>query len=277
MKKSLSFLIVIGLISIQLQAQWKDLFNGRNLSGWDTYLGPPFPAVGENRNDLPPIGLNTDPKKVFSVVKHEGENVVRISGENFGGISTKDEFENYHLRLEFKWGKLKWHPKENSKMDSGLLYHANGKHGADSGFWMQSQEFQIQEGDCGDYWGCAGAIFDVPAVKDAKGEYHYSKKGELLTFQDKTPVGRHCIKEPDAENPTGQWNTVDLYCFGDTAVHVINGKVTMVLYHSKRKGENGLEPLKKGKIQIQCEGAEIFYKNIKIESIAALPAYLTGN
>jgi hypothetical protein len=240
-------------------------------------LGPPFPAVGENRTGVQPIGLNTDPNKVFSVVKLEGENVVRISGENFGGISTKDEFENYHLRLEFKWGKLKWHPKENSKMDSGLLYHANGKHGADSGFWMQSQEFQIQEGDCGDYWGCAGAIFDVPAVKDAKGEYHYSKKGELLTFQDKTSVGRHCIKEPDAENPTGQWNTVDLYCFGDTAVHVINGKVTMVLYHSKRKVENGLEPLKKGKIQIQCEGAEIFYKNIKIEPIAALPAQLTGN
>jgi hypothetical protein len=277
MKKALFFLTVLGLISTQLQAQWKSLFNGKNLSGWDTYLGPPFPAVGENRTGVPPIGLNTDPKKVFSVVKLEGENVMRISGENFGGISTKDEFENYHLRLEFKWGKLKWPPKENSKMDSGLLYHANGKHGADSGFWMQSQEFQIQEGDCGDYWGCAGAIFDVPAVKDAKGEYHYSKKGELLTFQDKTPVGRHCIKEPDAENPTGEWNTVDLYCFGDTAVHVINGKVTMVLYHSKRKVENGLEPLKKGKIQIQCEGAEVFYKNIKIESIAALPTHLTGN
>ena len=274
MKKNLFCLIAVFVISTQLHAQWRALFNGKNLDGWDTYLGPPFPAVSEERRGVPPIGLNIDPKQTFSVVKADGENLLRISGEYFGGISTKEEYENYHLSLQFKWGKLKWHPKENSKMDSGLLYHANGKHGADSGFWMQSQEFQIQEGDTGDYWGCAGAIFDVPAVKDAKGEYHYSKTGPLLTFQDKTPVGRHCIKEPDAENPTGQWNTLELYCFGDTAVHVVNGKVTMVLYHSQRKSDTGMEPLKKGKIQLQCEGAEIFYKNIRIRPIKALPADL---
>ena len=44
------------------------------------------------------------------------------------------------------------------KKDSGLLYFAVGNHGADYGAWMRSQEFQIQEGDCGDYWGVAGGM-----------------------------------------------------------------------------------------------------------------------
>jgi hypothetical protein len=39
--------------------------------------------------------------------------------------------------------------------------------------------------------------------------------------------------------------------------------------------ENGKElPLTKGKIQIQSEGAEVFYKGIKIQSIDKLPAEL---
>ncbi len=49
----------------------------------------------------------------------------------------------------------------------------------------------------------------------------------------------------------------------------------MVLYHLKQsdKGQN-LLPLVKGKIQIQSEGAEIFYRNIKIQDVKQLPIEL---
>ncbi len=249
---------------------WQYLFNSKDLSGWDTYLGAQFPPVGEDRTGVVPIGLNKDPKQVFTVVTEDGQPALHISGEQFGGISTVGEYENYHLQLQFKWGKHKYHPKENSKMDSGVLYHANGEHGVDWGFWMQSQEFQVQEGDCGDYWGVAGAIFDVPAKKQGEKDWIYDPNGEMLTFKDKTPVGRHCIKSPDAEKPTGEWNTLDLYCFGDTAVHVVNGKINMVLYKSRRPAGNGYEPLKKGKIQLQSEGGEVYYRNIRILPINQL-------
>ncbi|MEK7257349.1 MAG: family 16 glycoside hydrolase [Bacteroidota bacterium] len=253
---------------------WRYLFNNKDLSGWDTYLGAQFPPVGEDRTGVQPIGLNIDPKQTFSVVTEDGQKALRISGEHFGGISTTEDFENYHLQLQFKWGKHKYHPKENAKMDSGVLYHANGEHGVDWGFWMQSQEFQVQEGDCGDYWGVAGAIFDIPAKKYGEKDWIYDPAGKLMTFMDKTPVGRHCIKSPDAEKPTGEWNTLDLYCFGDKAIHVVNGKVNMILYNSRRPGEKGMEPLAKGKIQLQSEGAEIFYRNIRILPISQLPAEL---
>lgn len=252
---------------------WQNLLNNKDLSGWDTYIGPPFPPEGEDRKGIPPVGLNKDPKQVFSMVTEDGTQALRISGEQFGGISTTEQFENYHLQVQFKWGKLKWHPRKNAKMDSGILYHANGEHGADGGFWMQSQEFQVQQGDCGDYWGVAGAIFDIPAKKHNE-NWIYDAKGELLTFEDKTSVGRHCIKAPDAEKPDGEWNTLDLYCYGDTAVHVMNGKVVMVLYNSRHLYNNKMTPLTKGKIQIQSEGAEVFYRNIRIRPITEIPAKL---
>ncbi len=152
---------------VKIRGTEKSLFNGKDLSGWDTYIGPLYDSVKKDFAGEP-IGLNKDPNHVFSVVKENGKPALRISGENFGGISTKEEFGNYHLRLEFKWGKLKWHPKRNAKRDSGILYHAVGPHATDGLFWMRSQEFQIQEGDCGDYWGCGGAFADVPAERQSE-------------------------------------------------------------------------------------------------------------
>ncbi len=251
--------------------KWSILFNAKNFNGWDTYLGPPLDESGEMISQIP-VGLNRDPKKVFSVIEQGGEKVIRISGEQWGGISTKREFENFHLRLLFKWGKLKWGQKKSSKRDSGLLYFAVGKNGADYGAWMRSQEFQIEEGNSGDYWGVAGGIQDIPSIKTSDSTYIYSAAGQLNTFSATSNSGRHCTKQGDAEKPTGQWNTLDLYCHGDTSVHVINGKVMMVLYHSSQSENGKVIPLVKGKIQIQSEGAEVFYKQIKVESIAAIPA-----
>jgi hypothetical protein len=252
------------------KCKWKSLFNGKDLSGWDTYLGPRYDTILKKRETIP-IGLNIDPAKVFDVVQMDGEKVLRISGENFGGISTTREFENYHLQLQFKWGQLKWAPRKAGKRDSGLMYHAVGPHGADGGNWMRSHEFQIEEGDCGDYWACAGAVFDVKSEKNQNNLYLYSKNGDLFTFSTASTTGRRCIKYPDAEKPSGEWNTIDLYCFGNTSVHMINGVVNMIL-HNSRQIEGVTEiPLTKGKIQIQSEGAEIFYRNIQICSIKKIP------
>jgi hypothetical protein len=261
------------IISTKNKNEWMLLFNGKDLTGWDTYIGPLFDSSGNKLNDMP-IGLNKDPNHVFSVVEEGGEKVIRVSGENFGAISTTKDFENYHLQLMFKWGLLKWIPKKDKKRDSGLLYHSVGPPGTDFGFWMRSQEFQIEEGNCGDYWGVAGGIEDIKTIKKSDSEYVYTSTGQWNTFSATSKTGRRCIKGTDAEKPSGEWNTLDLYVHGDTSVHVINGKLMMVLYHS-RQLENGKElPLTKGKLQIQSEGAEVFYKQILIKPLKIIPANL---
>jgi len=266
MKRIFTSLLAIALMSCTSQNQssketqndWTQLFNGKDLTGWDTYIGADS------------LGLNNDPNKVFSVAEVDGESVLRISGQQFAGISTTQEFENFHLQLQFKWGELKWPPRENSKRDSGVLYFAGGKHGVDANAWMRSQEFQVQEGDTGDYWGVAGGAFEIPVVKDGE-NYIYDPSGELMPFSTISEFGRHAIKNPDGESPTGEWNTIDIYCLGGTAVHMINGKVVMVLYNSSVVQDGTLVPLTKGKIQLQSEGAEVFYRNIQVENINSLP------
>ena len=52
---------------------WAPLFNGTDLSGWETSLG--LPVGGKD-----PVGVGRDPKGVFSVVELDGKPAIRITG-----------------------------------------------------------------------------------------------------------------------------------------------------------------------------------------------------
>jgi hypothetical protein len=253
---------------------WRSLFNGKDLTGWNTWLGKP-PGGKEA------VGLNKDPTKVYTVVTMDGRPAIRISGEVFGALTSQEEFENYHVKLEFKWGEKKWPPRERAVRDSGLLYHCVGPHGAAGSFWMKSLECQIQEHDCGDFWSVAGAIVDVEAVPQSRSPQSpiVYRKGagkvtapRLLKLPDgKTRNDPRIIKNADHEKPTGQWNTIEVLTVGQTSVHAVNGKVVMVLTGSRHKVNDREEPLTKGKIQLQSEGAEVFYRNIAVKPISTIP------
>lgn len=265
-----SILFILVNCSPTPKENWEVLFDGSSLDGWDTYLGAQ--RIKDDTTVYQPLGLNVD-TSVFKIVNLEGEKVLRVSGEIWGGISTKKEFENYHLQLQFRWGELKWYPreKESDRRDSGLLYHGVGEHGKGDGFWLRSQEFQVQEGDCGDYWGVAGAMFDIKASLNMDSIFQYDPMGALLTFSHNSETGRHCKKYPDTEKPSGEWNTIDLYCFKNTSVHVMNGVVVMVLENSRQSDNGNERELIKGKIQLQSESAEVFYRNVKIRPIERIP------
>ncbi|WP_018617579.1 3-keto-disaccharide hydrolase [Spirosoma luteum] len=273
--KSLSFAVCVWFFSafpvfgqLTRSAGWQTLFNGKDFTGWETYLDRPYAKDDQPKGA--PLGLNNDPNHVFSVVQEDGKPALRVSGETFGGINTLTDFENYHLRFEFKWGTKKWPPRLDRPRDSGLLYHSVGPHGTPM-LWMESFEFQIQEGDTGDYWGVMNVIADITAQKNEKGNYVYRPDATPVTFQDKTPIGRWCIKNPDSEKSSGEWNTLDLYCLGGTCVHMLNGKVNMKITDTRHLIDGKAVPLTKGKIQIQSEGAEVFYRNIQVEGIKSLP------
>jgi hypothetical protein len=250
---------------------WIRLFNGKDLSGWDTYIGPAYdPAAKEFVGA--PLGLNKDPDRVFSVVEVDGQRAIRISGTAFGGLSTVQEYDEYELELEFKWGQAKSAPRADAKRDSGVLYRAVGPHAADWFFWMRSLEFQVQEGDYGDFWPCGGAIADVAAKKDGSGQFAFSPGAPRLTFSATSPNGRRVAKGP--ETPAAKadaWNRVTLYVLEKTSVHVFNSVVAMVLENPRQLVDGREVALNRGKIQLQSEGAEVFYRNIRLRPIDALP------
>ena len=283
-----SFVLMIQASVVFLQAApspspsvWGvSLFNGRDLSGWDTWLGIPHASV--SGLDLPKDetgkytaaqGLNSDPKHVFTVVTVDGAPAIRISGEMFGALTSREEYGDFHLRLEFKWGEKKWPPKENAARDSGILYYAVGEPGAaDNKAWMRSLECQVQEHDTGDFWGVGGTFADVAG--DAEGEGKDRKvvhrPGAPLVAVGGTP--RRAIKALDNERPTGEWNTVEVMCVRGTCRHVVNGKTNLVLTNPRQPGADGaMVPLTKGRLQIQSEGAEVFYRNIQVRPISELP------
>lgn len=257
-------------------SDWTSLFNGENLDGWYTYQMRPEPSSevaglqrDEEGNYLAAIGLNKDPLRVFSRVIEDEAPAIRISGETFGILVTEKEFENYHLKLQFKWGTEKYPPRKNEKRDSGILYHSIGKEGAWGGVWMRSLECQVQEGDCGDYISVDTVSADIQAIRDEEHNlFLHSPGAEKLTFSVERS---YCHKSKDFENPSGQWNTMEIYTHGGRSVHVVNGKVNMRLSNSRHYVEGEERALAKGKIQLQSEGAEVFYRQIEIRSIDKIP------
>ena len=281
MKRSATLLSILFLFGSFINPEpWINLLD-KELDAWENYLSyrhqndyngkiPTDKAGGE----VDPIGYNKDSFGVFSVVDADGELVLKVSGEIYGCLYTREEYENYHLSLKVRWGEKKHNPRTNKLKDSGILYHSRGAAGVDYWrSWMLSQEFQIMEGHMGDYWPQATSGIDIRA---------YLSEGIMnsVASQDQPfrPFGagspdNFCLRSENFENPSGEWTTLELVCFAGNSLHIVNGNVVMVLKDSRYLKDGEALPLKRGKIQLQSEAAEVFFKDIKIRKLDALPSH----
>lgn len=227
-------------------------FNGKNLSGFSTYLK-------EHGHD--------DPLKVFSVV----DGVLRVSGEEWGGFSTIEEFGDYHLIVEWRWGDATWGARKKKARDSGILLHAVGPEGAAGGIWMESIECQVIEGGCGDFILVGGKNkprLSCEVRTGPHGQLYYQPGGDLVTrdsgrynWWGRDPEWKDQLgyRGPrDVEKPAGQWNTSEVICEKDTVTNLVNGLVV-----NRGTGSNR----SKGKIQFQSEGAEILFRKIEVRPL----------
>ncbi|NJO24586.1 MAG: DUF1080 domain-containing protein [Bacteroidia bacterium] len=164
--------------------------------------------------------------------------VMHVSGQKFGYIATEESYSSFHLKLEFKWGVKKYPPRENEKRDAGILYNVDIYNG--DKIWPRSLECQIQEGDCGDIW-----LIDSAFVIHAD------------TMTKRQPYHR-VFKSKDAENPTGEWNKVEVIVNNGDITYLVNGQVV-----NKARNPNP----KAGRIMLQSEGAEIYYRNVELQKL----------
>jgi hypothetical protein len=260
--------------------KWVNLLD-KSLSQWEIFQSYRFTnsfngqqPKDETGNLLEPIGYNKNESDVFTVVEEHGEPVLCISGEIYGCIFTKQEFENYHLTLKVKWGDKKWEPRTEKLKDSGILYHSIGECGVDYWrSWMLSQEFQIMEGHTGDHWGIASSAIDVRAfILEGKMNAVASEKQPFLPIGPQTGLDGFCLRSADYESQASEWTTLELICFGDKSIRIVNGRVVMISQNSRYIKDGKSIPLTKGKIQLQSEAAEVYFKDIRIKSIEKLPS-----
>jgi len=265
------------------QVGWTPLWNSQDLSGWTTWMQRPEPssevpglARDANGRYTEVIGSGRDPLKVFSVLPDVDDRpAIRVSGEAFGELRSMQSFNNYHLKFQFKWGQKKWPPRDGAttQRDSGLLYHVHGAPGAEGRTWARSIELQIQERDVGDLYAVGSAISVRAKVRPGSqpADYIYDPAGTWTYFSQIAGQSGRCIKQPDNEKPSGEWNTVELVCFGFDCIHIVNGKVVMRLYSPMRIDTPVPTPITSGPIILQSEGAEVFYRDISVRSITAIP------
>jgi len=282
---SLLFSLLISSCNENPETTALDLLDSE-LSQWDMHLSYRLPAdyngeipVDSAGKPLEPFGYNNNEGNVFSVSDANGSPVLRISGEIYGCLITKNEYENYSLKMKVKWGGKKWEPRMDKLLDSGILYHSQGEMG--DGYWrtwMPGQEFQIMEGHMGDYWNFSTTGIDIRA---------YLPEGEMMNMvaSEKQPflsVGAggdypgFCLRSADFESDMGEWTDLELICFGDKSLHIVNGHVVMILQNSRILKNGQAEPLTKGKIQLQSEAAEVYFKDITLQNITSIPEQYTG-
>ena len=210
------------------------------------------------------------------------DGVLRVSGDGWGGLTTKREYTNYHLICEFKWGDKTRGRRKDRARDSGLLVHCIGPDGGYGGIWMASIEAQIIEGGVGDFLALTGkhpeteeaiaVTLTAEVTRDRDGETVWKKGAEKLAmgrgrvnwsgrdvdWEDKLGFrGRD-----DAESPAGEWTRYEVVCDGDKITNIVNGVVVNHCFDVKPSA---------GKILLQTEGAELFVRLWELWPLGTAP------
>jgi hypothetical protein len=227
-------------------------FNGKDLDGFYTFLKD---------------SKYEDPKGVFQV----RDGLIVVSGEEWGGFGTRDEFADYHLIVEWRWGPRTWPPREKAARDSGILLHGVGEDGAAGGQWLESIECQIIEGGCGDVILVGGAgkpSLTVPSRMGPDGQPYFDPTSPPKTMDagrfnwwGRDPAWTDAIGfrgGRDVESPAGEWNRIEVFCDGDRITNVVNGVVV--------NAGSAARP-SRGRIMFQSEGAEIHFRRIEVRPI----------
>ena len=210
-----------------------DLLEGSTLDRFDTFI--------RGR------GLNIDPEHVFTVA----DGVLHVSGHEMGYVVTKQSYARFYLRAEFKWGTGTFGERAGQARDSGILYCVQGE----PKIWPRSVEFQIKEGETGDFW-----LTDGAAITGSDGKRVTGPPGSALNIghfnkgPEKNVQGfRNTLGE--LEKPYGEWNLLELVEDGGSVRQYVNGNLANV----------GTDPFPTvGKILFQSEGAEIYFRNLQL-------------
>ena len=232
------------------------LFNGRDFTGLSTWLE-------DTKND--------DPRRVFRIT----DGMIHITGDGSGYVATDQEYRDYQLIVEYKWGKK----TDGGKFvrNSGILLNAIGPDGGAAGKWMASIECQLAQG-------CVGDLIVIRG-KDTKGETipvrltsetilgpdkkpRWMKGGEPRIFTNRQlwwsrhdPDFQELLDtrgKNDVESPHEAWTRVECLCKGSRITIRVNGVTVNECYEVFPAA---------GKILLQSEGFELFVRKFELHPL----------
>jgi len=228
------------------------LFNGKDFEGLTRWLK-------DSRRE--------DPRKVFTV--HDG--MLHFSGEGMGYVATEKAYRDYRLLVEYKWGAR----TDGGKYvrNSGVLIHATGADGsAGNGAWAPSIECQLAQGCVGDLIAIRGKDTPVTLTVETvlgpdkrprwkKGGTPTIYSGKQFWWSDHDPDFKELLDtrgKNDVESPLGEWTRVEVVCEGKRLSVFVNGVAV--------NEASELTPAS-GRILLQCEGFEIFFRKVELHPI----------
>ncbi|MBB4800045.1 hypothetical protein HNP37_000084 [Flavobacterium nitrogenifigens] len=225
MKKIITvILIFLCTQMVQSQKGFKPLFDGKTLKGWHIYSE----KTAESGWKVEKGGiLHFDPKA--------------IKNGKGGDLVTDAEFENFHLKLDWKIS-----PNGNS----GIIFYVNENLPEYKNTYSTGLEMQVLDND---------------GHPDGKITKH--RAGDLydLIKSNSEPV-----------KPVGEWNTAEIINKNEKLILILNGvkvvETTLwddnfkkLIAESKFATWPGFGTFKKGKIALQDHGNDVWFRNIVIK------------
>jgi 3-keto-disaccharide hydrolase len=248
-------MMIVQKITVPGQEEhWTPLFNGKDLTGWYTFLQK--------------HGKNHDPDRVVTIengaihlYKHapEGSTVV------MGYISTEKEYGNYHIRFQYRWGTKKFQPRLKMKRDAGFYYHILGP----DAVWPRALQYQVEETDVGDLIALHG--FQLDTWVSAR-----TLDADIPTYQDPEQGGKRRVlggkgiayeRRLPGDFEVDGWNTAEVVARGPSTVHILNGRVVSRgnnIRLRESQADEKTKPITRGRIALEIEAAEIFFRNVEI-------------
>jgi len=201
---------------------WRLLFDGQSKTGWHSY---------NNKSNLEAWTVQ-DGSLFLDTAKKDGG----------GSIITDEEFENFHLKVDWKISK---------NGNSGIIFLVK-----------ESPEYEA------DYrTGPEMQVLDNDGHPDAKINKH--RAGDLYDL---------IAASPETVRPPGEWNTAEIIKSGDSLELRLNGPAVVktrlfddgwkkMLAASKFKDWSTFGTFKSGKISLQDHGDAVWFRNIKIRKL----------
>ncbi len=231
----------------QPASEWVQLFNGKDLAGWDIKI------AGHELND----NYQNTFRVEDGLLKVSYDGYDTFNGE-FGHLFTKRAYSHYILRVEYRFvGEQPPGGAEWAFRNSGAMLHAQSAEsmGLDQEFPV-SIEAQFLGGD-GEHERHTANLC-TPGT-------HVVMNGELVT--------KHCIESTSKTYHGDQWVTVEMEVRGDESIrHVIDGE-TVIAYSRPQVGGEFLPddfplaegtPLTEGHIALQAESHPIEFRKVEL-------------